>query len=89
MLPLTPNLLEPASLLDSQPLTTTPAVQTGNPELREFGDPASTRANIYQKVLEAAQAIEPISNELHTLRLTGVDYQDPDRVSKQQQKEVQ
>lgn len=54
--------------------------------MREFGDTTKTRSNIYQQVLEAAQSIEPVSNDRHTLRLTGVDYQDPDRVSKRDQK---
>ena len=90
MEPLTPNLLEPStpSLLSSAPITPPSPLPVTRPEddFREFGDTTKTRSNIYQRVLEAAQAIEPITNERHTLRLTGVDYQDPDRVSKRDQK---
>ena len=90
MEPLTPNLLEPltSSLLSSAPVTPPSPLPVTRPEddFREFGDTTKTRSNIYQRVLEAAQAIEPITNERHTLRLTGVDYQDPDRVSKRDQK---
>ena len=88
MLPLTPNLLEPdaSSLL-------TPAVPIPAPvplappvDYREFGDTDKTRSRIYNNVLDAARNIQPISNERHTLRLADVDYQDPDRVSKRDQK---
>lgn len=91
---LTPNLLEPstASLLSSAPpgpmVTPLSAPQMFEEDMRAFGDVDKTRSNIYNRVLQAAQSIEPISNERHTLRLTGVDYQDPDRVSKRDQKEA-
>jgi DNA-directed RNA polymerase beta subunit len=80
----TPSLLSSASAVPPQPAV---AVQP-QPEadFREFGDPDSTRASIYQRVLAAAQGIEPISNERHTLRLRDVDYQDSDRFSKRDQK---
>jgi len=86
--PLTPNLLEPTpSLLTPGPTPQLPVAPV-NPEedFREFGDTQKTRQNIYDSVLRAAQELEPVSNERHTLRLTGVDYQDPDRVSKRDQK---
>jgi DNA-directed RNA polymerase subunit beta len=90
-LPLTPNLLGPTpSILSSvlAPQVSPAPVIEENPEdsLREFGDTAKTRANIYANVLQAAQALEPISNERHTLRLSNVDYQDSDYVSKRDQK---
>ena len=57
-------------------------------DFREFGDTDATRKNIYDNVLSAANAIEPISNARHTLRLTNIEYADPDKVSKKQQKEA-
>jgi DNA-directed RNA polymerase beta subunit len=82
---LTPNLLEPVSpslLAPSLPLPPpAPAI-----DYRDFGDTVKTRSRIYENVLNAARAIEPISNDRHTLRLAEVDYQDPDRVSKRDQK---
>ena len=90
MEPLTPNLLEPStsSLLSSAPPAppSPPPVSQLESDYREFGDTSKTRDQIYADVLAATQAIEPVSNERHTLRLTGVDYQDPDRVSKKDQK---
>lgn len=85
---LTPNLLEPApSLLSAAPLPLqAPLPVKPEEEFREFGDVSATRKNIYDNVLSAAREIEPISNERHTLRLTGVDYQDPDTLSRRDQK---
>ena len=95
MQPLTPNLLEPSlqssSLLSAAPVDSLlnpapiPAIKPV-PEHRDFGDMDKTRNNIYNNVLNAAKNIQPISNERHTLRLIDVDYQDPDRVSKKDQK---
>jgi len=87
MQPLTPNLLEPAPLLAPQVSNSlVPQQSQEELDLREFGDVAKTRSRIYDSVLEAARGIEPISNDRHTLRLTGVDYSDPDYVSKADQK---
>jgi DNA-directed RNA polymerase subunit beta len=91
MQPLTPNLLEPAapSLLTpapAQPIPMPALPVSSDMDYREFGDTNKTRSRIYENVLNAARGIEPISNERHTLRLVDVDYQDPDRVSKRDQK---
>jgi DNA-directed RNA polymerase beta subunit len=88
MQPLTPNLLEPAplNLLSQTPNASAELDAEQELDLREFGDVAKTRNRIYDSVLNAAKGIEPISNDRHTLRLTGVDYADPDRVSKADQK---
>ena len=55
---------------------------------REFGDTDATRKNIYDDVLAAANSIQPISNDRHTLRLSNVEYIDPDTTSKKRQKEA-
>lgn len=55
---------------------------------REFTDADATRKSIYDNVLSAATSIEPIANARHTLRLTNVEYIDPEAVSKKQQKEA-
>jgi len=85
MEPLTPNLLEPAAFSLLPPV---PSVQLPAPavDYRDFGDTDKTRTRIYENVLSAARGIEPISNERHTLRLAEVNYQDPERVSKRDQK---
>ena len=87
MEPLTPNLLEPStnSLL-SPALEPNLNTQNLEEDFREFGDVDKTRQNIYNRVLQAAQSIEPVSNQRHTLRLSNVDYQDPDIFSKKDQK---
>jgi DNA-directed RNA polymerase beta subunit len=55
---------------------------------REFGDTDATRKNIYDDVLTAASGIPPISNDRHTLRISNVEYIDPDTVSRKRQKEA-
>lgn len=77
---LTPNLFEELPLSGVAPVPP-PAVT-----FREFGDTAATRSLIYANVLNATRAIAPVSNKLHTLRLSDVDYQDPEHVSKRDQK---
>ena len=47
--------------------------------LREFGDSASVRRGIYENVRAAARAIEPVSNQTHTLQLVDVDYDDDEK----------
>lgn len=90
MNPLTPNLLEPStpSLLSPAPSLPlpTPSPSIPKPDFREFGDVPKTRQRIYTNVLEAARGIEPVANDRHTLRLIDVDYQDPDHVSRADQK---
>lgn len=57
-------------------------------QLRSFSDVSSTRKAIYDSVLAAASAIQPISNEKHTLRLNGVRYIDPELYSNKQHKDA-
>jgi len=47
--------------------------------LREFGDSAAVRRGIYENVRAAARAIEPVSNQTHTLQLVDVDYDDDEK----------
>lgn len=84
------NLLDDSILTARKPLTPKPLApsEPKEDELREFGDIGRTRTAIYTNVLKATQAIQPVSNGRHTLRLTNVAYQDPDRFSKQQQKQA-
>lgn len=42
--------------------------------MRGFGDTAAVRKGIYENVRMAARAIEPVSNQTHTLQLVDVDY---------------
>lgn len=88
MEPLTPNLLEPTAPSLLTPAPPIAPVQPPAPAIdyRDFGDTDKTRTRIYDNVLSAARGIEPISNDRHTLRLSEVDYQDPERVSKRDQK---
>lgn len=77
---LSPDLLgSPGSLL-------TPATPFTQPDFREFGDVDKTRSRIYDSVLSATQAIPPVSNEKYTLKLSDVNYIDPERYTKKDQK---
>ncbi len=80
------NLLEPTELTSPNSLmpptpsfTPPPAPQPlqAEDERREFGDIDATRRNIYDSVLRAAADVAPVVNQTHTLRLSGVEYQDP------------
>lgn len=51
-------------------------------QFRKFGDAPATRGLIFNNVLTAAQNIKPISNQRHTLQLTGVAYHGPEHYSK-------
>lgn len=53
---------------------------------RAFGDVAATRAAVFDSVLEAASNLEPVSNQRHTLRLSGVSWADPDRPTRAEHK---
>jgi DNA-directed RNA polymerase beta subunit len=56
--------------------------------MRDFGDSAATRQAIYTNVLDAAKAIQPVSNARFQLALHDVDYEDPEHLSLQQQKKL-
>ena len=46
--------------------------QPGLPETREFGNPAETRAAIFQNVLNAASGVQAFSTDRHTKLLPDV-----------------
>lgn len=48
------------------------------PKLRPLGDAPSTRKMIYDNVLHAASTLPEVANTRHTLRLSNVNYVDPD-----------
>lgn len=82
---ISPNLFDaPAtSLIAPSP---PPAPAKPKQQMREFGDVAATRSAIFDRVLDAAAQAPPVSNQTHTLRLTNLQYADPDRVSLADQK---
>jgi DNA-directed RNA polymerase subunit beta len=65
-----------------------PPEKREEPRFREFTDSTATRDNIYEKVLQATQGVVPVSNNTHTLRLSGVEYTDPPTFSRAKQKEA-
>jgi DNA-directed RNA polymerase subunit beta len=58
------------------------------PALREFGDAGATRKAIYDGVFDAASKLEPLENDRHLLRLSGVRWQDPDHFTTRQRKQA-
>ncbi len=74
------------------PLSTpTPVVQSAPPPpvtYRDFGDSLAVRKAIFDKTLESARRIKPVTNALWGLHLTDVDYEDPDDFPIARQKEA-
>lgn len=76
------------------PVTSTPtsrSVMDGSTKplkMRDFGDHVAVRNAIYDNVLNATKAIEPMANTRHTLSLHDVDYADPEDYSLAKQKEA-
>jgi DNA-directed RNA polymerase beta subunit len=66
-----------------EPLVPPPAFQP-----RAFGDVSALRNNIFDRALSSAQGIEPVQNDLYTLRLTNVGYTGPERFNKAAQKKA-
>lgn len=65
-----------------------PAPQEEEPEMRRFGDPIATRRAIYDRVFQAAQEMEPVVGQTHTLRLSNLNWADPEEYSKRKRKEA-
>ena len=78
------NLLNPPT----GPLFADNPAPVKKPKYREFSDVDTMRQNIYDQVLDAANNVQPVSNQRHTLRLSGVQYIDPDKIGKKAQKEA-
>jgi len=55
-------------------------------ERRGIGDTTAARRNIYSRVQEAVQGLEPVSNANYSLALRDIHYQDPDELSLKDQK---
>jgi DNA-directed RNA polymerase subunit beta len=74
----------------SEPLTLTgqaqPPAPASQPEYRRFGDAPATRRLLYDNVLKAAQQLEPVTNQRHTLALSDVRYEGPEHFSVAEQK---
>jgi DNA-directed RNA polymerase beta subunit len=56
------------------------------PRMREFGDVAAMRNEIYGNALQAAQNVEPLQNDRHILQLQDVDWMDPPNFTKKEHK---
>lgn len=80
------------SLLDDDPLLAQPRqvapTQSGPPPFRDFGDHRMTRQFIYEDVLDAANHLDPVTDDRHTLALTNVRYADPEKFTRRQQKQA-
>jgi len=81
------NLLQPSG----PPSLLTPTVkpvQPAVPEMREFGDNKTTRQFIYDSTMNAAKSVEPIEDDNYSLKLTNVDWADPDRFTRKRRKQA-
>jgi len=58
----------------------------GMPQYREFADAPALRQHIFDNVLAAAQTLPPVSNSRHTLELSDVAYEGPERFSAAEEK---
>ena len=67
---------------------TPPTASSLPPQQRTFGDVGSLRQNIFDRALTSAQSIEPIQNDLYTLRLHDVQYDGPDKYNRAAQKKA-
>lgn len=70
------------------PAAPTPRPAVDPSTLREFGDTAATRKNIYDNVYDAATKLQPFADDKHTLRLANVRYTDPERFSRKARKQA-
>ena len=89
---LSTNIMDssPTSIMPTAPKPApTPFPEVDESTLRSFGDATTTRRNIYDNVFNTLNTLEPVANQTHTLRLSGVKWQDPDKFTKRQRKEAQ
>ena len=76
------------NILDSSPKSLLSPLQpvASKEERRGVGDTTAARRNIYTRVQEAVQGLEPVTNANYSLALRDVHYQDPDKLSLKDQK---
>lgn len=65
-----------------------PPLMAAQPQHRAFGDVGALRTNIFDRALSSAQSLEPIQNDLYTLKLHDVNYSGPERYSRADQKKA-
>ena len=65
-----------------------PPLMPAQPQHRAFGDVGALRTNIFERALSSAQSVEPIQNDLYTLKLHDVNYAGPERYSRADQKKA-
>lgn len=83
--------LKAAPLAGMQSLAPTPIALPAppvQPQTRRFGDSAALRQSIFDRTLETAKNLEPLKNELYTLKLSDVGYHGPERFSKKEHKQA-
>jgi len=73
-----PSVSRAPSVLADLPLIKSTAL-TPPSDRRNFGDAVATRNNIFRNALDAAQLLEPVTNDKYTLNLSDVRYEDPDK----------
>jgi DNA-directed RNA polymerase beta subunit len=82
-----PALQAPMAAPMAPPMAT-PIERPAPVPLRQFGDGATTRNNVFNSVFKTLQELPPIANDQHTLRLSGLSWADPDRYTKKQYKQA-
>lgn len=75
-----------ASLPLRTPAAPLPAAPSVAPARRAFGDIPAIRQRIYDRVLQAAQQVAPVTNQRYTLSLGDVTWRGPERYSLAEQK---
>jgi DNA-directed RNA polymerase subunit beta len=75
-------------IMSSGPLTMPPPAIKPQPEMREFGDAQNTRKFIYDNALDAARNIQPLEDDKHILKLSDVDWTDPEHFSRKKRKQA-
>jgi DNA-directed RNA polymerase subunit beta len=82
------SLLGGDSLLSPTPAAQPVIPDTAEEDMRDFGDATRMRRAVYDRAFDAFSKVEPVSSNTHTLRLTNVQWGDPDRISKKRRKEA-
>lgn len=82
------SLFSRPSLLASQPGPAPPAVDDEPDGYRGMSDIPATRKAIFDNALNAARKLPPVTNARHTLKLSGVEYADPDYYDLKAQKKA-